>query len=180
MYPLPSSPPSSHSADVSELNKSRATPITPQMPLRPQTRKITIKNLKATPDSVPAAYFLQTTMKLKRAVETILAEGNLVDSLEELYRGVENLVRENKGQELYEMLQRSCQAFVSGPMKEAVEKGVLGSVGVGGDGGVTAVECVESAWGKWTSQLVLCVLGLLTSGPYSKHFLLSRPRSCSH
>jgi hypothetical protein len=123
-------------------------------PLRPHTRKITIKNLKSTPDSVPAAYFQQTTEKLQRAVDTILSEGSLVDSLEELYRGVENLVRENKGPELYEMLRNSCQTFVEEDMRRKVEKGVAGSVGIGGDGGLRAVECIESTWGKWTSQLV--------------------------
>jgi hypothetical protein len=74
--------------------------------------------------------------------------------LEELYRGVENLVRENKGPELYEMLQESCRSFVSEDMRQNVERGIAGSVGLGGDGGVRAVECIESAWGKWTSQLV--------------------------
>jgi hypothetical protein len=134
--------------------------FSPQTPLRPQTRKITIRNLKAAPDSVPAAYFAQMTNKLRRAVNTILTEGTLADSLEELYRGVENLVRENKGAELYDMLQDSCRMFVAGNLKPSVEGGVAGSVGLGGDGGIRAVECVEGAWGKWTSQLV-CVLGMV-------------------
>ena len=128
-------------------------PLSPQTPLRPHTRKITIKNLKSTPEYVAAAYFQQTTQKLQRAVATILSEGNLADSLEELYRGVENLVRENRGPELYEMLQSSCETFVAEEMRSNVEKGIVGSVGMGGDGGVQAVECIESAWGKWTSQL---------------------------
>ncbi len=128
--------------------------MSPQTPLRPHTKKITIKNLKSTPDSVPAAYFQQTTQKLQRAVSTILVEGTLADSLEELYRGVENLVRENKGPELYEMLQESCRHFISENMRSNVEREIVGSVGIGGDGGVGAVECIERAWGKWTSQLV--------------------------
>jgi hypothetical protein len=156
MSQLPSSPPAARSPPIIDLTKDFPSPrsMTPQTPLRPQTRKITIKNLKSTPDSVPAAYFLQTTQKLRRAVSTILVEGTLADSLEELYRGVENLVRENKGPELYEMLQESCRSFVSEDMRQNVERGIAGSVGVGGDGGVRAVECIESAWGKWTSQLV--------------------------
>jgi len=94
------------------------------------------------------------TDKLQRAITTILTEGTLVDSLEELYRGVENLVRENKGAELHEMLRRSCEAYVSGNMKGNVENGIMGSIGIGGDGGIRVVECVEGHWGKWTSQLV--------------------------
>ena len=152
MSRLPSSPPPSHYSPVIDLTASPKT--TPTTPLRPQTRKITIKNLKTTPDSVPAAYFQQTTCKLQRAVTTILTEGNLVDSLEELYRGVENLVRENKGGELYAMLQENCRTFVAETMKNNVERGITGSVGIGGDGGVRAVECIESSWAKWTSQLV--------------------------
>ena len=152
MSRLPSSPPPSHSGPLIDLTKSPKT--IPTTPLRPQTRKITIRNLKTTPESVPAPYFQQTACKLQRAVNTILTEGNLVDSLEELYRGVENLVRENKGGELYAMLQESCQTFVVGTMKSNVENGIQGSVGLGGDGGVRAVECIESCWAKWISQLV--------------------------
>jgi hypothetical protein len=40
-------------------------------------------------------------------------------------------------------------------MRVNVEKQIVGSVGVGGDGGVTAVESIESAWGKFISKLVL-------------------------
>ena len=149
MSRLPSSPPS-----VIDLTKSPSPIISPQTPLRPHTKKITIKNLKSTPDYVPAAYFQQTTHKLQKAVSTILVEGTLSDSLEELYRGVENLVRENRGPQLYDMLQESCRQFVSEDMRRKVERGIAGSVGIGGDGGVRAVECIENAWGKWTSQLV--------------------------
>jgi Cullin family len=140
-----------------DLTNSAAL-ISPQTPLRLQTRKITIKNLKSTPDSVPAAYFQQTSQKLQQAVAAILHEGTLADSLEELYRGVENLVRENKGKELYEMLQNCCRTFVVDNLRVSIEQGISGSVGVGGDGGIRAVECIEQAWGKWTSQLVCLAL----------------------
>jgi hypothetical protein len=40
-------------------------------------------------------------------------------------------------------------------MRVNVEKKIGGSIGVGGDGGVTAVESIESAWGKFISKLVL-------------------------
>ena len=172
---LPLSPlPSSSTYDsVIDLTNSHSPIMSPQTPLRPHTKKITIKNLKSTPDSVPAAYFQQTTQKLQRAVSTILVEGTLADSLEELYRGVENLVRENKGPELYEMLQESCRQFVSEGMRRSVERRIVGSVGIGGDGGVGAVECIESAWGKWTSQLVQMDGNALTIGSYSEYLLLS-------
>jgi hypothetical protein len=87
-------------------------------------------------------------------VIAILHEGTLADSLEELYRGVENLVRENKGEQLYEMLQNCCRTFVEDNLRVSIEQGISGSVGVGGDGGIRAVECIEQAWGKWTSKLV--------------------------
>jgi hypothetical protein len=122
---------------------------------------------------VPAAYFQQTTCKLQRAVTTILTEGNLADSLEELYRGVENLVREKKGGELYSMLRESCRSFVAETLKSNVERGIMGSIGIGGDGGLRAAECIESSWAKWTSQLVLFPGGgSLMIGTYSEYFLL--------
>jgi hypothetical protein len=76
------------------------------------------------------------------------------------------------------MLRISCRTFVAEDMRRKVEKGVVGSVGIGGDGGVRAVECIESAWGKWTSQLVHPYSDGLTLGTYSEYFLL--PRSCPH
>jgi Cullin family len=171
-----SSPPALHSAPNNVAHQS------PQTPLRPQTRKITIKNLKSTPDSVPAAYFQQTSAKLSRAVDTILSEGTLTDSLEELYRGVENLVRENKGNELYDMLQTKCREFVAGRLEHNVEIGIAVSSVVGIDGGIGGVEAVERAWGKWTSQLVrrLLFLWLTALGPYQEHLLLPRPSAYSH
>jgi hypothetical protein len=123
--------------------------VIPQTPLRPQTRKITIKNLKSTPDSVPAAYFQQTALKLQQAVSAILLEGTLGDSLEELYRGVENLVRENRGHELYQMLQNSCRAFVANDLLLSIKAGISSL-----DAGTRAVECIDEAWAKWTSKLV--------------------------
>jgi len=161
-----SRPPSSPVWSASHLPAMPASPHhqSPQTPLRPQTRKITIKNLKTTPDSISAAYFQQTFAKLRRAVDTILVEGALADSLEELYRGVENLVRENKGPELYEMLQTQCHEFVATVLRRSVESGIAGSIGIGGDGGIGAVECIEAAWGKWTSQLVL-LLYFFANGP---------------
>src|SRR5437773_2123501 len=124
MSRLPSSP--LHSTPIIDLSNIPSPPhlVSPQTPLRPQTRKITIKNLKSTPDSVHAAYFAQTRAKLQSAVSTILVAGTLVDSLEELYRGVENLVRENRGPELYEMLQESCRNFVSVDRRRNVEMGI--------------------------------------------------------
>jgi hypothetical protein len=151
MLPLASSPaPFGHqSKDVVPSGQFNT-----QIPQRPQTRKIVIKNLKVTPDWVPAEYFLQTTRRLEKAVSTILVGESPGESLEELYRGVENLVRENKGSELYEMLENNCRSHVSKILKQKVDKGITGSIGVGGDGGTAAVECIQSAWEEWTSKIV--------------------------
>jgi len=83
-------------------------------------------------------------------------------------------VRENKGGELYAMLEQSCQTFVAETMKSKVESGIQGSVGLGGDGGVRAVECIESCWAKWISQLVLPLRKKekTDEGTYSEYFLL--------
>jgi hypothetical protein len=170
---LPSSPPPSNTSGPIINLTSAPTPVSPQTPLRPQTRKITIKNLKSTPDSVPAAYFRQTTHKLEYAVKAILLEGNLADSLEELYRGVENLVRENKGGQLYQMLHTQCRDYVAINITQIVEQEIAGSLCIGGDGGIRAVECIESAWGKWTSKLVCHHCPALTVGNDKEYILLS-------
>src|SRR5271156_6495914 len=152
----PRSPVPSNALSASPTMASNPFPaMIPQSPIHPQTRKITVRNLKATPQSISDAYFASTLAKLTQAVQTILEQGSLRDSLEELYRGVENLVREGKGDDLYKMLDLRCGEFVRLTLRPEVEKASGGSIGVGGDGGVTVVETIEKAWGKWTSQMGL-------------------------
>jgi Cullin family len=148
-----------------------------QPPLRPQTRKITIRNLRSTPNAVSQIYFSQTKDRLQRAIDVILEEGTLVDSLEELYRGVENLVRENRGQEVYELLRERCRVFMTQSMAPDVEGFVLSAetaVGTVAGTGYRTVEHVEQAWGKWTSKIVpVCAVLELIAGPHPEYLLLS-------
>jgi hypothetical protein len=162
MSRLPSSPPPSFSSPHVDLTAD--APPSPSTPLRPTTRKLKIKKLTIAPNSVPQAYFQQTHNKLENAVTTILSEGKLDDSLEELYRSVENLVRENRGGKLYVMLQERCRSFIAGAVMKRVDQGCAGSIGVGGDAGIGAVECIDGAWAKWTSQLVWIQETSLTQG----------------
>lgn len=157
MDPLPSGPgsplPSGALTASPTMTSVPFAALIPQSPFYPQTRKITIRNLKVTPQSISDAYITATSTKLRNAVKTILEQGVLRDSLEDLYRGVENLVREGKGEELYKMLDLHCREFVRVRLNPEIENTIERDVPVGGDGGITVVTTIQKAWGRWTSQV---------------------------
>lgn len=97
-------------------NGSRSNKI----PLKNNVRKLVIKNSK-TPNSdgqrsgsdQPAKkYYDLTINKLKTSVESILAEQPTIYSLEDLYRGVENLCRYDKSSALWTMCHNSLSTYI--------------------------------------------------------------------
>lgn len=95
-------------------NGSRSNKI----PLKNNVRKLVIKNAK-TPNSddqrsdQPAKkYYDLTINKLKTSVESILAEQPTIYSLEDLYRGVENLCRYDKSSALWNMCHNSLSTYI--------------------------------------------------------------------
>ncbi|RPB15968.1 ubiquitin ligase subunit CulD [Morchella conica CCBAS932] len=107
-------------------------------------RKLQIKNLRKPTRGDPDAYFTATWGALDAALGAIFAGVKIAASLEELYRGVENICRAERGQQLAERLRRRMDAYVGGKLKAEVEVGV--------DGGEVVRE-VERAWRRWNEQL---------------------------
>jgi cullin-4 len=76
-----------------------------------QTKKLVIKNLKEKP-SLPENYQEETWCKLRRAVHAIHTSSSINESLEELYKAVENMCSHRMGSTVYERLREECEAHV--------------------------------------------------------------------
>ena len=121
------------------------------LPPRNGAMKLTVKNLKRTPNSVPEAYVKQTWESLDAALTAIFDETNVPTSMEELYRGTEDLCRAEKAPIVFDNLKARCTDYISVSMKTNLLERSRYSDEI--------VRLVESAWSKWCKQLVsLCIL----------------------
>ncbi|XP_062522147.1 cullin-4A-like isoform X2 [Corticium candelabrum] len=82
-----------------------------------QTKKLVIKNLKDKP-SLPANYQEETWCKLRRAVHAIHTSSSINESLEELYKAVENMCSHRMGSTVYERLREECDDHVKSRLGE--------------------------------------------------------------
>jgi len=116
--------------------------------LRTGPRKITIKNLKPTPEAVSRRYYEQTYDKLMACTIAIFREQSLGESLEILYRGVENLVRDGQGDKVYRGLRTVIERYV----EDELQKEVLTAVEASAEQN-QIVSVVEGAWTKWNAHM---------------------------
>jgi cullin 4 len=144
---LTSSPPST--AGCVENGKPKQAPATRPPPFQPHAgkpRKLQVKNLKKPTKSDPDQYFNQTWTLLDAALTAIFNGQKISHSLEELYRGVENICRAEKAGRLFEKLKERCQTYVDQQLRgEIMEQA--------GRDNETFVGAVVGAWKKWSSQL---------------------------
>lgn len=154
MYHFPSK---KDAAVVVDLTSSPTT--TPTKPARKAVssmhapagpKRLMVKNFKPTRRVDPKVFLEQTWAKIDRALDTIFA-GETVDfSLEELYRGVENLCRQNMARDVKERLIRKCKSEMGARLLDGVKE-----AGVGGGGGdVGVLRGVLKAWGVWGGHMV--------------------------
>ena len=122
-------------------------------------RKISVKNLKPTPPSVPQKYYQNTYDKLLQTTRAVLREQVIAESLESLYRGSENLVRNGQGQMLYDAVHKEIKDYVNDEMKMTLEEVVLKKQRetAGDKDSQNVMEILVNAWDKWMSKVrLLC------------------------
>ena len=148
--------------DVIDLTTSSPSPSqSPLVPRKPNgivrptnftphtgAKRLVVKNLRKTPRSSQDQYFDQVWEQLEAALNAIFNHQKASHSLEELYRGVENLCRQDKAPEIYRRLCERCKQYVSGKLKEPL----LARARVAAD--VDALRAVVGAWSTWKAQLV--------------------------
>jgi cullin-4 len=159
MYSFPSRQRQSTSNNAIDLTASpsgspssrRPQKTLPTATFNPRTgaKKIVVKNLRDKPRaSDPRAYLNTTWDKLDRSLNAISTGEKVPFSLEELYRGVENVCRQGFAEELCARLEGKSRGFA--------EEWVNGEVlGVNGQD-VHMLGKVVEAWAVWGRQMVCC------------------------
>jgi nuclear pore complex protein Nup205 len=107
-----------------------------------------VKNFRTTPRADPEQYFKRVWDQLDAALTTILGEEKSKHSLEELYKGAENVCRQGRSAELYTRLKSRCQSHLAGHTREGL---------VAKASQMTCVDFLSSyleAWRTWSSKLV--------------------------
>ncbi len=110
-------------------------------------KKLVVKNLRKTPRADPDQYYKHVWDQLDAALSAIFANEKVPYSMEELYRGVEILCRQDRAPSLYTKLCDKCKqvtARMEQPLMEASRTG----------NNVDVLRTVVEAWSAWNAQLV--------------------------
>lgn len=113
-----------------------------------EPRKLKVRNLRTSSKNKAEEYFNNTWKTLDTALSSIFAREKIKDSMEELYRGVENICRSDRSPQLFEKLQTRMEDYVSTDLQKEVCKMAQGQEVVG------VARVVEEGWRQWSKQLV--------------------------
>ena len=132
------------------LGKPRPFNATPrQNNFTPHTgaKKLVVKNLRK-PRLDQDSYFEKAWGQLDAALGAVFSGGKPETSLEELYKGAENVCRQGNAAILSKKLQDRCRENVSGKLRETlVAKAEGGS-------NIEMLRAVVDTWATWQSELV--------------------------
>lgn len=142
---ITSSPDNSPAKADSQRNGMRK--VAPNMHANSGPKKLLVKNFKPTRKVDPKVFLDQTWTKIEKALDTIFAQGPVDFSLEELYRGVENVCRQGMAREVKEKLVTKCTGYVGGSMKAKVKESLS-------RGNVEVLRVTLQAWAAWNEQVV--------------------------
>jgi cullin-4 len=145
---LSSSPPTGAGSPAKPIQQRNAVRKTaPNMHASTAPKKLMVKNFKPTRKVDPKVFLEQTWQKVDAALDTIFQQGQINFSLEELYRGVENLCRQGLARDAKERLEGKCRGYVGGVLKEQVVEMV-------GRKDSEVLRAAMGAWTTWNEQLV--------------------------
>jgi cullin-4 len=119
----------------------------PDMHANGGPKRMLVKNFKVARKVDPKAFLDQTWQKVAVALDTVFARGNIDFSLEELYRGIENLCRQGMAKETLSKLKAKCKAHVSGTLKGKITE-------TAGRKDVDVLRATLQAWAAWMEQMV--------------------------
>ena len=158
MYSFPSKRASvSNGKEVVDMTSSPdGSPAKPRNGMLPKTtlnvgasagpRRLMVKNFRPVRKVDPKAFLEQTWQKMDAALDTIFSQGKINFSLEELYRGVENLCRQNMARDVKERLVRKCKEYVGGVLKTKVKDSLSRT-------NVDVLRATLQAWSTWHDQI---------------------------
>ncbi|KAI5205211.1 Cullin-domain-containing protein [Aureobasidium subglaciale] len=141
MYSFSTKVLSGNSPDVS-TNRRVAGRLNKGFQPKTGNTKLVVKTLKPQPVWDANKYFEDTWAQLDRALHVIFTGAKVDFSMEELYRGAENLCRQKKADALYARLSSRCKQYVRGPMKTAL-------LSQQGQSNLQVLEDVVKTWTLW-------------------------------
>lgn len=111
-------------------------------------RKLVVKNLRTGSRFDRESYFNKVWSQLDAALTAIFDGRKPENSLEELYKGGENVCRQDRSALLAKKLQGRCKEFVNGKMRQNLVARAKGSTDV------DTLRAVIETWSTWNSRLV--------------------------
>jgi hypothetical protein len=111
-------------------------------------KKLVVKNLRTGSQLNQDSYFEKIWGQLDTALTAIFNGGKPAVSLEELYKGAENVCRQGRASALARQLQERCRGHVSGKLRD-----MLVAKAAGGDN-IDTLRAVVESWTTWQSKLV--------------------------
>lgn len=115
-------------------------------------KRLVVKNLRKGPRLNQDSYFDKVWGQLDAALSAVFSGGKPETSLEELYKGAENVCRQGRAAELTKRLQERSRGHVMGYLHGSlVGKAEMGS-------NIETLRAVVEAWKVWQSMLVCCTV----------------------
>jgi cullin-4 len=144
---LSSSPPNGNSPVKPTSPKNGMRKVAPNMHANGGPKRMLVKNFKPARKTDPKVFFNDTWAKVDKALDTVFEQGKIDFSLEELYRGVENLCRQGMAQDTSERLVGKCRTYIEETLKEKIEEKA-------GWKDVDVLRATLGAWATWMDQMV--------------------------
>ncbi|KIV87445.1 hypothetical protein PV11_02990 [Exophiala sideris] len=156
MYSFPSKNATSNVVDLTssqsspESQKRKASFAGVRTPFNPHQgpKKLVVKNLRTVPRIDPQQYFEQVWTQEDKGLDAVFTNQKLSYSLEELYKGAENVCRQGKAAELYARLSRKLEVH----LRETVRDSIRRDEGSSSD--IDVLRSFVSAWTTWQKQLL--------------------------
>jgi len=106
-----------------------------------------VKNLRTVPRIDPQHYFDSVWAKEDKALDAIFGNAKEQYSLEELYRGAENVCRQGKGAELYQRVKQKYETHLANTIRDGIRRDEANS------SDVEVLSQFIKAWSGWQKQL---------------------------
>jgi hypothetical protein len=111
-------------------------------------KKLVVKNLRSGPRLNQDTYFEKIWEQLNAALIAIFSDGKPDASLEELYKGGENVCRQGRAAVLAHKLQEKCKEYVT----QILRPSLVTKAGNGNN--ISTLRAVVDTWTTWSSKLV--------------------------
>ena len=110
-------------------------------------KKLIVKNLRTAPRVDPEQYFERTWGQIDMSLTAVFLDRKPSYSLEELYRGAENVCRQGRAAELYRRTIERCRDHLASRVREELKRRAIASADT------ELLKAFVDAWARWSKQL---------------------------